>query len=1849
MASFKETRQQLDESRKNQSADYRALLQSRERLKKIKKQKDHLLRKVNDNSDDYIEELNRLKQEEQRAQSMVARHKELFAGSKAASAGIYGEFEQLSDPRRQIRNMNDAYPFLLFPVRIETRFKKITIRETVTDQLWIRIFPDDCLIDSFEEILSETEVKNAVLYWNQTGEAGGNEEQERGAWRGLVANHGSGRALYIIEQYTPVNTADIPVKVNPDDMILIISADQLPSQQEKDMLETYWKKIWLVMGDKTKEAEAWNQLVSDAGSEANALGLVERYVPFNMAAMPASTKKKDDINLSLAFLQLPDPATITTKEQSWSQAPFVDMLPDRFVVTGYINNEKAFEEIGNHIPSPLYVAPDPGTPEEEQFSKDANGDIVFPEELQWMIDFDIAIKNGLGLKINISPVQASRGFDRIVVLGVRLSADEANGKELVETLFDHHRKSRKGISLIPQGTPTNNTESDGAGHESLDDADKSFVLLKKGQLFNYEPDYLLKKDGQWLAESLGLNYDAINKIANSDGGDIAEARMMNTALWPATLGYMMETMMQPVFSENDITNTRNFFNQFISGRGQVPAIKIGKQPYGILPTTAFSKLKWISRNDDNRMVAFQNSNFIAKLYAILKQMDEDWEPLLEKVSYVGKQGDAHQVLLDALGLNPSSVEFYQRTAESMEDLFNRFNLMGLGGAFLALIIGAGYVKSGQVLLKKYGYAQDQVPDILNKLFLKSQNQLKGPLVDDKPLSEKEQIRNYTPDNKNYIDWLITSAQTSHDTLRKQQGFIDGKIPSALLYLMLHHALDLSYVEVSLRLYEKAALLTNEQVKLAKAEPAFLHIEQKATKSESKWNYLYSKETAITGNANLFVGDYIPTIIKTEVASQYMKEQLEALEKLKSVSTAKLERLFTEHIDCCTYRLDAWKAGIMNYQLSLMRQNLRDTDGEPKQGIHIGAFGWIENVKSENKVLSPVTLEDPELKKYFIEDQEIPLQKDNTNGGYIMAPSLDHAITASILRNGYTANQNPDALRVNLSSERVRKALSVIEGIRGGQSLGALLGYYFERGLHEGYPGVELDYFIYQLRKAFPLVVNRIKDTSVEEPADPGDAVEVIEARNVVDGLSLIDHIGKTGNLTYPFGKTLPAVDTAAQSDAINKEVEKIKDINDAVADLAIAESVHQVVQGNYDRANATLDTFSKGNFPPTPDVIQTPRSGSTLTHRVGLHLKPGLPTNASHTPRAKTEPAINDWVQSIIPAPADIVCTVSYGAVIDEVVSAATLGLLPADILYMINTDSEQALSGIDDRVIKFVLDKPGIRPDTEIKINYMTRVPGRYSFFELAPLLNSLRSILLRSRPLTPNDVTLSADAKNEENSAVFADNNLTRLQALHADLQNLLNNDLNNYINATDPLMADTVTNHDAILVALDNTFIIPLIPILFELSKTALPQSGFGFIYTKKKELYLALLNKAKTLVTKWDDKLGKFDAAIVEYDAMTAATPDDEKIHFLQKAELYISTVVRTVLPAIPGDYKALLLAGRAAFAAKRNDFNSISATAITTLKGLLDLLRSKLPVEEFDADPFDLLLMENQLILFAGELLSKAKLLGADVDKRLKKATELLDKVPTLTDNKKKVDLVLEAAKQLMHEDFKIIPEFTLTAANGDEWNNSYTHKNELLDHLVTTAGVDFPEDDWLYGVARVREKMHHWENVVLLSPAFKKNAPELHPVQLPYKANDSWLALEYPDDYVIDSDRLLYTAHYSTSFDKSKKQCGLLIDEWTEVVPAKDETVGLSFHYDRPNAEPPQVMLLAMPANFTGEWNWQDLLDTLNETLEMAKKRAIEPAQVDTTSYARFLPAIVSSMTVYPLTVSLNLAFNNKVHEILNS
>lgn len=163
---------------------------------------------------------------------------------------------------------------------------------------------------------------------------------------------------------------------------------------------------------------------------------------------------------------------------------------------------------------------------------------------------------------------------------------------------------------------------------------------------------------------------------------------------------------------------------------------------------------------------------------------------------------------------------------------------------------------------------------------------------------------------------------------------------------------------------------------------------------------------------------------------------------------------------------------------------------------------------------------------------------------------------------------------------------------------------------------------------------------------------------------------------------------------------------------------------------------------------------------------------------------------------------------------------------------------------------------------------------------------------------------------------------------------------------------------------------------------------------------------------------------------------------------------------------------------------------------------------------------------------------------------------------------------------------------------------------------------WLGGVARVKAKVHEWEYISILNQAFKAGSTsDLVPLQFPFVTNDRWLALKFRDEtdpadsFKINSDKLLYTTHFATPFNKAQAQCGIIIDDWTEVMPRETETTGITFHYNQPNSEPPQTMLLVTPLQHLGNWQWNDLVDALDETLQLAKKRAVEPNKLEGSNY----------------------------------
>ncbi len=226
-----------------------------------------------------------------------------------ASAAAEG-FASFTDPRQQLGRLPDSSPFALFPVRLETRFVTGGDAEGAPqERLLVRIYPDDCSIDTFEPALSATELASAQRYWQYVWRAGRVEGDERAAWRDLVTAHGSGRAGYIADTYQPVNLGDQPAKAAASDQILVIATQDALPATEASAVAAYWTAAWAGAGDAAALQAAAGALDAAVGA-ARAAELIAGYAPFNLADAPVAPASRQDAIVSAAFVVFPpDPVT----------------------------------------------------------------------------------------------------------------------------------------------------------------------------------------------------------------------------------------------------------------------------------------------------------------------------------------------------------------------------------------------------------------------------------------------------------------------------------------------------------------------------------------------------------------------------------------------------------------------------------------------------------------------------------------------------------------------------------------------------------------------------------------------------------------------------------------------------------------------------------------------------------------------------------------------------------------------------------------------------------------------------------------------------------------------------------------------------------------------------------------------------------------------------------------------------------------------------------------------------------------------------------------------------------------------------------------------------------------------------------------------------------------------------------------------------------------------------------------------------------------------------------------------------------------------------------------------------
>ncbi|MEY7849605.1 hypothetical protein AB7C87_10470 [Natrarchaeobius sp. A-rgal3] len=366
-----------------------------------------------------------------------------------------------------------------------------------------------------------------------------------------------------------------------------------------------------------------------------------------------------------------------------------------------------------------------------------------------------------------------------------------------------------------------------------------------------------------------------------------------------------------------------------------------------------------------------------------------------------------------------------------------------------------------------------------------------------------------------------------------------------------------------------------------------------------------------------------------------------LRDLGDLERSTLAALTAESLDTTSHRLDAWWTSLATRGL-FERREIGEDGGETD--LVVGGYGYVENLRPGTQL------------------------DDRAEPEFVHVPSGEHANTAALLRGGYLAADDEElesALSVDLSAERVRDAQWLLEGVRRGTDVGELLGARFERRLHEvtmEREDVNLLRWKHPLREEYPGVKDQMDDENdgADGTGDGGDddgavgpdaGSSEIARSDVLDGYALVRaHEADS----FDFEELSPTAEGAnldspsdAEIDAFERLIAELADDVDAVSDLLLAETTHQIARGDPDRGGASIEALERGEGVPEPDVTTVPRSETGVTHRHLLLFDPADEPE-TETPRGLAEPTLESWLASVLPDPADVECVASWWVPIDD-------------------------------------------------------------------------------------------------------------------------------------------------------------------------------------------------------------------------------------------------------------------------------------------------------------------------------------------------------------------------------------------------------------------------------------------------------------------------------------------------------------------------------------------------------------------------------------------------------------------------
>lgn len=1195
-------------------------------------------------------------------------------------------------------NILAARPLILFPLRLETSFCHKNIKGKNQKQLRVRIIPDEIMLDynknakvtkkskNSDEIkdfakLTQEEINDGKFFWTQWFIASGCEKREKEAWDILCSKYPLNKTAWICDSLRPINYEDIckdgkyyyrrPYVYRGDgdassciediedkckriyDILETVNYDENDVIAEENEETAYERRIRTGLGkinsfifDIESELQSCQYIVDylyDTVHEAflylqSHLQTIDSIYNNRSQMKEARYLELWDIDYSILtsviektnqFLKNLEDRRLTLSEMvkrylDEEKIEFPDVekrdvnkpiipvcrcLPKKFVMIAEVANENkdivyAFSKDVKASEIQMGFSLD-SNKVDEGVDLDSNGELALGSKMKWLTDYEAAEKLGMAITVNVD--ENIKEFRYIYVVGVQTSADSS----ILRDLFYGHNYVNSNMRILKAGTPTNIVDKKYVDEEdSLKEA--RYKIEVDGGYRNFSKIYATEDEIKEL----------FKPIQNEKEHFITK---YSSRLEQINL-YRFKCCFDELFKQDKkgelVVDKDEIYPNNLSKYNELERIVLENVKYDEEKEQIKKDLEPLKKAIENLSNwFFDESDYDARKISYLFKggkntdcYDKDflncWSSVIDadsrqsynaKIAYTAIWNFLIPEEKSSANLSPRSRDNQSVLSNShLKDFFvNHVRARGNFAAFridnmpYGILPISDFVEIDKILEK----STDEKDILLSKL-LKALIKLakKWRIIRNDNVQWSEVLKGENVQKK-YLEMAGQSPYSNSFTERVVVDFPNNNAPNSSL--------------------DNRTIFDFLEKELCKGIPV-----------ADLYKEFWGITEGVEGTYNVMFDTLVDKVVDALNANYNVP--------YKDINRYKQDaKLFVaEFLDLFTYRIDAWFLGILDY---FFHKNIRKID----TGC-VGAFGWAFNLKEDASKKDCVAnraqvIKDMELNGLTDSDT---LLKAPSTAHFITAPSIQHVLTAAVLRSSYfNAKAKNKAVNsqmcVNLSSTRVRQALRLVKGVKSGMALSIVLGADFERYLHEAYEiyEINMDAFIYPLRQLFPQVVQ----TKVEAEDNRANdyIMQVVNAELLLSSLekdwgwndSVRSWLDKNYKEKLPWVDQLDGMDDAKR-DCLFKIIERLMDTYDALNDLLLSEGVHRLIMGDkasYYAINHFYEANGDGNLPDM-QILNIPSEHVVVTHKAGVLLPQGVENPDKVMCHA--EPALNAWIEN---------------------------------------------------------------------------------------------------------------------------------------------------------------------------------------------------------------------------------------------------------------------------------------------------------------------------------------------------------------------------------------------------------------------------------------------------------------------------------------------------------------------------------------------------------------------------------------------------------------------------------------------